>query len=112
MTDCIFCQLAGGDGPATYVHQDDRVVVIEDLHPVAPTHVLIIPREHFDTVRDVRDPALLGHLFAVAHRVADERGISQAGYRLVVNIGRDGGQTVNHLHLHLVGGRPMKWPPG
>ncbi|MGH7903236.1 MAG: histidine triad nucleotide-binding protein [Candidatus Dormibacteraceae bacterium] len=112
MATCIFCAIARGEGDARYVHRDDRVVAIEDLGPVAPVHVLVIPVEHFETVREITDPALLARMHQVAHRIADERGLAESGYRLVFNIGRDGGQTVPHVHLHLLGGRAMAWPPG
>ena len=112
MADCIFCTLAGGEGRATYVHRDERAVAIEDLNPVSPTHVLVIPKEHVESVHTVTDPALVGHLVDVARGIAEARGLGAGGYRLVFNTGPDGGQTVPHLHLHLLGGRRFTWPPG
>ena len=110
--DCIFCRIAGGEVPATYVREDDLAVAINDVNPVAPTHVLIIPRQHLESVRELSDPSLLAHLFGLAHEIAAEMGIAGGGYRLVFNVGVEGGQTVSHVHLHLLGGRMMGWPPG
>ena len=112
MAECIFCAIGRGDGQAKYVHKDDQVVAIEDLRPAAPVHVLVIPRQHIETVRELEDHALLARLFEVAHQVADEKGIAKDGYRLIFNVGPHGGQTVYHVHLHLLGGRFMSWPPG
>ncbi len=112
MDDCIFCRIASGEIPAQIVHSDDRVVAFEDVNPQAPVHVLVIPRQHVDSARELEDPDLLAALFAAGHQVADQKGISKSGYRLVFNVGPDGGQTVLHAHLHVLGGRPMTWPPG
>jgi histidine triad (HIT) family protein len=111
--DCIFCKIIAGTIPATFAHQDDEVVAIQDVHPQAPTHVLIIPRRHIPTVLDLRaeDASLLGRIYEVANQIARERKL-QDGFRVVVNNGPGGGQTVYHLHFHLLGGRPMQWPPG
>ncbi|HEY6056811.1 MAG TPA: histidine triad nucleotide-binding protein [Candidatus Limnocylindrales bacterium] len=112
--DCLFCRIVAGEVPATQVHADDHVVAIRDIAPRAPTHILVMPREHIAsaTELDERHGALLGRLFAVAARVARAEGVAEPGYRLVINAGRDGGQTVDHLHVHLLGGRRMTWPPG
>jgi histidine triad (HIT) family protein len=112
VAECEFCAIAGGEGRATYLHRDEHAVAIEDMRPVAPVHVLVIPREHVETVRELHDHDLLGHLFDVAHQVADRKGIAQDGYRLIFNVGPHGGQVVYHVHLHVLGGRFMSWPPG
>lgn len=111
---CLFCSIAAGDIPSRTVHEDDTVVAFHDIAPRAPTHILLIPRQHIRSVSDLTDEhaPLVGHLFAVAADIARSQGIADAGYRIVVNTGRAGGQTVDHLHLHLIGGRPMTWPPG
>jgi histidine triad (HIT) family protein len=112
MADCIFCAIARGEGKAKFVHQDDRVVAIEDINPAAPVHVLVMPREHLESARDVEDAELLAAMFRVAHSIAAERDLTERGYRLVFNTGPEAGQSVPHVHLHLLGGRRMAWPPG
>ena len=115
MTDCIFCRIAAGEIPAGIVKRSDTVVAFRDLDPRAPTHVLVIPTRHVAAVRDATGPegeALLGGLLAFAAQVAAELGLDAAGYRLVTNTGPDAGQSVDHLHIHLLGGRRMGWPPG
>lgn len=111
---CVFCRIIAGEVPATQVYSDDAVIAIQDLHPIAPVHVLVIPRRHVPDVSalTLEDGELLARLFAGANQVARERGIAGSGYRLVLNRGSHAGQTVNHLHLHVLGGRPMSWPPG
>lgn len=113
-TDCIFCRIVAGEIPATPVHEDDLVLVIRDLHPVAPVHLLLMPRAHIGSALELgeADATLAGRLLAVAAALARSEGIADGGYRLVVNAGVDGGQTVDHLHVHLLGGRAMRWPPG
>lgn len=113
-SDCLFCRIVAGELPAAHVYSDDTVVAIRDLSPQAPTHVLLLSRRHIPSVRDLiaADTATVSAIFAAAARVATQEGIAEGGYRLVVNVGRDGGQTVDHLHVHLLGGRPMAWPPG
>jgi histidine triad (HIT) family protein len=113
-TDCLFCRIVAGEIPSTKVHEDDLVIAIRDIAPQAPTHVLVLPRDHVASAADLTeaDAALVGRLFDVVARVAREEGIEQAGYRVVTNVGRDGGQSVDHLHLHLLGGRRLSWPPG
>ena len=114
MSDCLFCSIAAGNVPATIVHEDDLVVAFRDINPQAPTHVLVIPREHVASaavLTSSHDP-LWSRLLHASQRVAEAEGIVEAGYRVVTNVGRDGGQTVDHLHLHVLGGRPMSWPPG
>jgi histidine triad (HIT) family protein len=112
--DCLFCRIAAGDIPATVVHDDDLVLAIRDIAPQAPTHLLILPRRHIRSVASLTedDGPLLGRLFAVAAELARGEGVADPGYRLVSNVGRWGGQSVDHLHIHLLGGRPLSWPPG
>jgi len=113
MTDCAFCRIARGEAPARIVYQDGTVTAFHDLNPQAPTHVLIIPNSHIESVNQVEsaDKDLLGRLFLVARQVAEAEGVA-AGYRLVVNTGAQAGQSVFHLHVHLLGGRRLGWPPG
>ena len=110
---CLFCKIIEGSIPSTAVYQDDQCYAFADIHPQAPVHVLIVPRRHLDSVADAKgsDKALLGHLFWAGAEIARAKGLPE-GYRLVVNTGPDCGQTVDHLHVHLLGGRPMTWPPG
>ena len=112
--DCIFCGIAHGDVPAKLVYESERVVGFQDLNPQAPTHVLLIPRNHYASIQDVpaQDLGIVAELAAAAQELARARGIWPHGYRLVVNAGPDGGQTVGHLHVHLLAGRQMVWPPG
>ncbi len=112
--NCPFCQIAAGTLPADICYRDDEVVAFHDINPAAPTHILIIPYRHIATANQFgeADAALIGRLPVVAARVAGEQGIATAGYRLVMNCNGHGGQTVFHVHLHLLGGRPMRWPPG
>ena len=115
MTDCIFCRIASGEIPATIVRRSDEAVAFRDLDPRAPTHVLVIPAQHLEAVRDAasdEDRRLLGRLLAFTAEVASELGLDTGGYRIVTNTGPDAGQSVAHLHLHLLGGRRMSWPPG
>jgi histidine triad (HIT) family protein len=111
---CLFCRIVAGEIPATRVHEDELVVAIEDIDPVAPVHLLLLPRAHIGSAADLgeADGPLLGRLFAVAAQLAAGAGLPDRGYRLVSNIGADGGQSVPHLHVHLLGGRSMAWPPG
>jgi len=110
--DCLFCKIIAGTIPGEFVHQDDRCVVVRDINPQAPTHVLVIPREHLESLDDAsqKDEGLLGHLLRVGARVANDLG-SEA-YRTVINTGAGAGQSVFHIHVHVLGGRPMNWPPG
>ena len=118
MTDptvnCLFCKIARHEAPAKYVHEDDSVVAFEDIRPRAPTHLIVIPRRHIESLNDLssQDEPIIGHLHSVAVTLARERGLDQSGYRVVINTGRNAGQSVFHIHLHLLGGRPMLWPPG
>lgn len=114
MADCIFCQIANGQIESDIVYQDELVVAFRDLNPQAPTHILLIPRQHIGSLDTAGDEPvqLLGHLALVAAQVARQEGIAEGGYRLVTNVGPDAGQSVAHLHFHLLGGRVMQWPPG
>jgi histidine triad (HIT) family protein len=114
MSDCLFCGIVEGKIKGNIVYQDDSVVAFKDVNPKAPVHVLIIPRRHVAGVLDLKadDGAVIGHIFEVAARLARERGIAGSGFRVVVNSGADAGQSVFHLHYHLLGGRRMTWPPG
>ena len=114
MDACIFCRIAAGEIPATVVYEDEQVVAFRDLHPQAPTHVLVIPKRHVATLLEAgaHDTLLLGQLQAAAVEVARREGLADSGFRLVVNCGEGAGQSVFHLHLHLLGGRRLSWPPG
>jgi histidine triad (HIT) family protein len=111
---CLFCRIAAGEIPSTMVHDDERVIAIRDIQPRAPTHILLIPRRHIASALALTeaDGALLGRLFGVAADLARSLGLADGGYRLVTNVGQWGGQTVDHLHIHLMGGRSFSWPPG
>ncbi len=114
MSECLFCEIIAHRVPATFVAEDEQVVAIRDVNPQAPTHVLILPREHIASAADLT-PAhdrARGHMLHVAQKIAIDEGIAASGYRLVTNVGHAGGQTVAHLHIHLLGGRQMSWPPG
>ena len=110
---CIFCKIVDGSIPSTAVYQDDLCYAFADLHPQAPVHVLITPREHISSLADCdeQERALLGHLLWAATEIAQQKLLAR-GYRVVINTGEDGGQTVEHLHIHLLGGRSLNWPPG
>ena len=112
--NCLFCKIIAGDIPGEVVHQDDRCVVIRDINPQAPTHLLVVPHEHLESLDDAsqKDESLLGHLLRVGARVANDAGHAESGYRTVINTGAGAGQSVFHLHVHVLGGRPMHWPPG
>jgi histidine triad (HIT) family protein len=112
--DCLFCRIVAGDIPSTRVHEDDLIVAIRDIAPRAPTHILLLPRRHIASALDLTeaDAPIVGRIFAVAADLARSEGIADAGYRLVSNVGRWGGQSVDHLHVHLMGGRAFEWPPG
>ncbi|HEY6229624.1 MAG TPA: histidine triad nucleotide-binding protein [Pyrinomonadaceae bacterium] len=112
--DCLFCRIVANEIPADFVEQDDRCVVIRDINPQAPTHLLVIPRDHLESLDEAsqKDEALLGHLLRMAARVANAAGLEDDGYRTVINTGAGAGQSVFHLHLHVIGGRPLNWPPG
>jgi len=112
--DCIFCKIAAGEIPAKMIYEDDQVVAFLDINPVAPVHVLVIPKKHIANLMDTQpeDLALLGHAMLVIKQIASQLGLSDDGFRVVVNTKHNGGQTVPHLHWHVLGGRFMNWPPG
>lgn len=110
--ECIFCRIVAGSIPAARVAENERAVAFRDLHPQAPVHVLVIPRRHVEGLAAASDGEELGALLLLAREVAEREGVAASGYRVVTNCGTDGGQTVAHLHLHVLGGRAMGWPPG
>jgi histidine triad (HIT) family protein len=114
MAETIFGKIAAGEIPADVVYEDDEVVAFRDISPQAPTHVLVIPRKPIPTLNDVQpeDAGLIAQMILIAKKVAADEGIAKAGYRLVMNCNAAAGQTVFHIHLHVLGGRPMQWPPG
>jgi len=114
MPDCIFCKIASGDIPSDKVYEDDSLVGFRDIQPQAPAHIVIIPKEHIETVNDITedDSDLLAGMLLACQRIAKDEGLSENGYRIVINCNRDGGQSVFHLHAHVLGGRKMSWPPG
>ena len=111
---CLFCRIIAGEIPGDFIHQDEQCVAIRDINPQAPMHVLVIPREHLESLDDAsqKDEALVGHLLRIAARLANEEGHAESGYRTVINTGAGAGQSVFHLHVHVLAGRPMNWPPG
>jgi histidine triad (HIT) family protein len=109
--NCLFCSIHHKEINASFVYEDENAFAIRDINPQAPTHILVIPRKHFDNISKVDDMALMGSLFHAAARIAEKENL-QKGFRIVVNTGDDGGQTVHHLHIHLLGGRSLTWPPG
>jgi histidine triad (HIT) family protein len=111
---CLFCQIVNNQTTANILYRDQQVTAFRDAHPAGPTHLLIVPNKHIESLNDIQDEeeSLIGYMFSVARKLAAKEGVDQSGYRLVVNTRADGGQTVFHLHLHLIGGRRMHWPPG
>ena len=112
MDDCLFCRIVRKEIPAQIVAESDECLAFRDMSPQAPTHLLVIPKEHVDSLAQVTDPMVAGRLIAMAAEIARTLGMAEAGYRVVINTGDDGGQTVHHLHAHLLAGRAMHWPPG
>lgn len=114
MESCIFCKIAGHEIPASVVYEDDRLLAFNDINPAAPVHILIIPKRHISGIAALAesDGDLIGHMMVTAAELAEEKGVAENGYRVVVNQGADAGQSVAHLHFHLLGGRQMSWPPG
>ena len=108
---CLFCKIAAGEIPSKKAYEDERVYSFYDIAPQAPVHILVIPKAHIESAQKLtrEDDALLGHLFEVARQLAQENGLEKTGYRLITNVGADAGQSVPHLHLHLIGGKPLKW---
>ncbi|WP_044642373.1 histidine triad nucleotide-binding protein [Risungbinella massiliensis] len=113
-SDCIFCKIVEGEIPSTKVYEDEHAIAFQDLYPAAPVHILVIPKKHIASLDAAtkEDQERLGHLLLTVQRVAREQGLDQKGYRVVNNMGDDGGQTVHHIHFHLLGGRSLTWPPG
>jgi histidine triad (HIT) family protein len=111
---CAFCRIVANQATANILYRDQLVTAFRDAHPVGPTHLLIVPNKHIESLNELQeeDESLVGYMLLVARRLAAKEGVNESGYRLVVNTRPDGGQTVFHLHLHLIGGRPMHWPPG
>ena len=114
MTDCLFCKIVNDEVKASIVYRDEQVTAFRDIHPVAPTHILIIPNKHIESVNQLQaeDEPLIGHMFMVGRQIAAQENIHQGGYRIIVNTGSHGGQTVFHMHLHLIGGQRMRHPIG
>lgn len=114
MSDCLFCKIAKGEIPSNKVYEDDKILVFHDINPEAPVHVLIIPKQHITSMNDINseNSDIIAHVFATIPKLVKKLGISENGYRIVSNALRDGGQTVPHLHFHLLGGRSLQWPPG
>lgn len=114
MDDCLFCKIINGEIPSTKVYEDDTVYAFNDIEPQAPIHIIIVPKAHIDSANELDDnnAAVVGHIFAVAAKLADEMGFAKDGWRIVNNCGVAGGQTVGHLHFHLLAGRNLGWPPG
>ncbi len=112
--DCLFCKIAAGEIPSSKVYEDELVYAFRDIEPQAPVHVLIIPKEHIKSANELNEEnaSVVAHIYAVAAKIAKAEGVSENGYRIVNNCGEDGGQTVGHLHFHLLGGRSLAWPPG
>lgn len=112
--DCLFCKIAAGKIPSTEVYSDEEFFAFRDIHPAAPTHILVIPRKHIPRISEAshEDEGLLGRLLLCANRIAEQEGLHEPGFRFVINCNEHGGQTVFHIHLHILGGRPMAWPPG
>lgn len=112
--DCLFCKIVSGELPCEIIYQDDQVIAFNDINPQAPHHVLIIPKKHITTINDIsdKDTLLLGQMTQVAKKIAHDLGVDEKGYRLVFNCNDHGGQEVHHIHLHLLAGRQMRWPPG
>jgi histidine triad (HIT) family protein len=111
---CVFCKIVAGESPGKVVFQDNQVTAFHDNHPAAPTHILIVPNKHITSISQIEpeDEPLIGHLFTVAKQIAENEGISESGYRLIINNGPDANQTVPHIHLHVLGGRPVRYPMG
>ncbi len=112
MSDCIFCKIANNEIKADKVYEDNEIIAFNDINPKAPVHILIVPKKHIPTLNDLEDFSIIGKMFEVAVKLAKEKNIAKEGYRTVINCNSAGGQAVYHIHLHLLGGRTMEWPPG
>ena len=111
MENCLFCRIAAGEIPSSKVYEDDRVLAFRDIDPQAPVHVLLIPKQHYANILEV-DGETVAYMQQIIRKIAEELGIAESGFRVVINTGEDGQQTVKHLHMHILGGRSMQWPPG
>ncbi|WP_077367976.1 histidine triad nucleotide-binding protein [Anaerosalibacter sp. Marseille-P3206] len=114
MSECIFCKIAHGEIPSDIIYEDDKVVAFNDIEPQSPVHFLVIPKEHIPSIKNIDEDnaSLIGHITMVINSIAKEKGLDKDGYRIVNNCGEHGGQTVEHLHFHVLGGRYLSWPPG
>lgn len=112
MVDCVFCRIVRGELPSVKLFEDDKVIAIKDINPQAPFHALVISKKHIESILEVEDGELIAHIFRVIKFLANKYNLAKKGFRVVNNCGHDGGQTIYHLHFHLMGGRPMDWPPG
>ena len=114
MEDCIFCKIVKGEIPSKKVYEDDKVIAFNDISPEAPVHFLVIPKEHIESVNYIneKNADIISHIFVVINKLVNELGIAESGYRIVNNTGEEGGQTVKHMHFHVLGGRSLNWPPG
>lgn len=114
MDDCIFCKIIKGEIPCNLVFEDDKVICFKDINPEAPVHVLIVPKKHIESLNSLtdEDTAIISHIYKVAKDVVKDLNVDNTGYRIVTNCGEDGGQSVNHVHFHVLGGRKLQWPPG
>lgn len=114
MNDCIFCKIIKGEIPSKKIYEDDKVIAFYDISPEAPKHFLVIPKEHIGSANEIdeKNCKIIAHIFMVINKISRELGINETGYRIVNNCGKDGGQTVEHIHFHVLGGRDLKWPPG
>lgn len=114
MSDCIFCKIAAKEIPSSIVYEDDRILAFKDINPAAPVHILVIPRQHISSAMEIDESNadIVSHIFKICKKIAGDMGIAEIGFRIVNNCGHDGGQTVGHIHFHLLGGRALSWPPG
>jgi len=112
MSDCLFCKMVAGDIKPTVVYETDQILAFRDINPRAPSHILVIPKQHISTLDDLEDSVLAGELLLAVRQIARQEGIAESGYRTVINCRENGGQEVFHLHIHLLGGRSLHWPPG
>lgn len=112
--DCIFCKIINGEIPSTKIYEDEKVIAFNDISPEAPIHFLVIPKAHIQSANDINEENsnIISHIFIVINKLVRELNIDQSGYRIINNCGKDGGQTVNHIHFHVMGNRELKWPPG
>ncbi|WP_416197747.1 MAG: Histidine triad (HIT) family protein [Sporanaerobacter sp.] len=114
MSDCIFCKIAHGEIPADKIYEDDKVIVFNDINPQSPVHFLVIPKEHISSIKEIdeNNVSIISHIVLIIKKIAKEKGLDEKGYRIINNCGEYGGQTVEHLHFHVLGGRQLLWPPG